>query len=656
MLPPTLMLTIKNRPFDNPVKSQELPDNYSSFASRCIITLVLLIAGCTPPGPRALLDGQKLLERGKYSQAVEKLQTATTLLATNAHAWNYLGLACQHAGQPVEAEKAYQRALILDHDLSEAHYNLGCLLLDQGKLEGAKSELTAYTLRRANAAQGFLKLAAAQLRSAELERVATSRARELNAAEKSYKDALRLSPQNPEAHNGLGLVALHHGRAGDAAQHFSAALKQQPNYAPALLNLAIVSQQYLKDRPFALQKYREYAALKPAPDNVEAVQATARQLELEINALAHPAVTNQARTINTNIGSAPKPAATNAAEPRGAIPTKIAPSNTPPKAVTATPTNAAKPTPALGASKPTAIVTSSKPAPVITPLPTSSVPTNIEHVKLVTEPAFKLADDLPSTSSPPQASTAVPPSTTPTSSPPARFADAKAAQHGLLQRLNPANLFHGEEKSRIQTTPLPPYTAALDAQATNQSGDAEELTDAAQSTSTSTDRYAYRHPAKPNPGNRAEAERSFSQGVQFQKSHQVADAVSAYRKAGRLDPSYFEAHYNLGLALSEAGNLQSALRAYEMALAVRSDSLDARLNFALILKQTNYPIDAANELEKILETSPNETRAHLTLANLYAQQLHQPAKARAHYLKVLAADPRHPQAGTIRYWLAANPL
>ena len=61
------------------------------------------------------------------------------------------------------------------------------------------------------------------------------------------------------------------------------------------------------------------------------------------------------------------------------------------------------------------------------------------------------------------------------------------------------------------------------------------------------------------------------------------------------------------------------------------------------------------ELEKLLTAHPEEARAHLSLANLYAQQLNQPSLARPHYLKVLAIDPRHPQATAIRYWLAANP-
>jgi hypothetical protein len=48
-------------------------------------------------------------------------------------------------------------------------------------------------------------------------------------------------------------------------------------------------------------------------------------------------------------------------------------------------------------------------------------------------------------------------------------------------------------------------------------------------------------------------------------------------------------------------------------------------------------------------------RAHFALANLYSQQLGQPGKARAHYLRLLELDPQHPQATAVRYWLEANP-
>jgi Tfp pilus assembly protein PilF len=90
-------------------------------------------------------------------------------------------------------------------------------------------------------------------------------------------------------------------------------------------------------------------------------------------------------------------------------------------------------------------------------------------------------------------------------------------------------------------------------------------------------------------------------------------------------------------------------------LAIRPESLDARYNFALALKQADYPRDAANELERVLTLDPKEVRAHLALGNLYAQQLRIPAKAREHYSSVLALDPHNPQSAAIRRWLELTP-
>ena len=63
------MLTTKNRVRDNLVV--------------ILLTALVLLTGCLPPGPRALLAGKRLIEQGKYPQALEQLRTATSLLATN---------------------------------------------------------------------------------------------------------------------------------------------------------------------------------------------------------------------------------------------------------------------------------------------------------------------------------------------------------------------------------------------------------------------------------------------------------------------------------------------------------------------------------------------------------------------------------------------
>jgi len=526
------------------VSSFNLFNRLNSFNLVCTsFSLVLLISsGCTPAGPKALLQGEKLVEKGKYSQAIEKLKVATSLIPTNAQAWNYLGLAYHHAGQPDEAEKTYRRALLIDHDLSEAHYNLGCLFLEQKKNDAAKTEFVAYTLRRANSLDALLKLGTAQLRL-----------NEFSTGEKTFQEALRLSPQNPEALNGLGCVRAHqHGRANEALGYFRAALKSQTNYPPAMLNWAILAQEQSQDKRFALQKYREYISLKPPPENVQAVKEAAFQLEQELNPPHPPATNSPVQPTNLVNQRAPQtnfnhPAAAQKSQP----------------IVNTTRTSAA-----VGGK---AATDTSRPPPTVT----QPLPSNVDIVKLSPEPVVKPAQDISPSSAP----------------------------------------------------------------ATQSFGSGNDSTET---------------PNAPSP-NRVQAEHLFAEGSRAHQAHRLTDAINSYRAATQQDSTYFEAYYNLALALTESGNLPAAMAAYESALAVRSDSLDARYNLALLLKQNNDFTRAAAEFERLLEKYPNDTRSHLALGNLYAQQLHEPAKARPHYLKVLETDPHNPQAGSIRFWLTSHP-
>jgi len=421
------------------------------------------------------------------------------------------------------------------------------LWLEQNKLEGARLELLACTLRLPNWVEAQLKLGAVQLRL-----------HDLSGAETSFGKALGSSPQNAEALNGLGLVRVQRGRPADAAAFFTSALKAQPQYAPALLNLAIVSQQYLREPRPALQKYQEYLALKPVPPNAEAVSVVMRRLDQELNPAAYPAPS--------------RPAETNLSRAAPLLSVADAGSNA------ARAANPPKPAPATEAPRPAA-------PPALRPGPTAAPPPAValERATVPAGPVSKPARGQPTPS---------------TASRPAKAGTAPGPSAGP--------------------------------------------------------RYAYLSPAKPAPGNRAQAQRAFDQGLRAQSANRPSEAWQAYRRATQLDPAFFEADYNLGLVAAEARNWPAALAAYEAALAIQPDSASARYNFALVLRQANYLADAVNELERLLAGHPNETRAHLALANLYAKELHQPAKARPHYQSVLDLDPGLPQAAAIRDWLDAN--
>ena len=530
----------------------------------CVLALVLSGTGCKPPGAKALLAGKKLYESGKFADAAEKFRSATSLLSTNALAQNYLGLALHASSQPTDATTAYQKALALNPNLVEAHYNLGCLYLEQNNFAGAKSEFTAYTLSRPKEFNGWLKLGAAQFRT-----------RDWSSAERGYSEALKLNSQSAEAWNALGLIQVQRGRSRESVQSFNQALKAQPDYAAAILNLGIVQQQALGNRAAALENYRAYAALKNSPPNQDAVAVLAKSLDAELN--PPPPVVAKATSPPAPPVGAAKPAATNPAAAAKPVVVAVAPKPQPkpeptPVAIPAKPVEAAPVVAANDAPK--------KVWPEITPLPPEKNPP-VEVVKLTNAPPPKVAFDV-----------------------------SNAAPRPPV----------------VQPKPKPVIP-----------------------------RYAYHSPTKPKAGKRADAEPFFAQGLEAQQGKNLPEALSDFRSAAKTDPSYFKAHYNMAWTAYALKDWPTATEAYENALALDPDSAIARYNFALTLKQAGYPLDAANELERLLAKNPLDAAAHFSLGNLYAQQLGAPQLARPHYLRVLELQPQHPQAQQMRFWLAENP-
>jgi tetratricopeptide (TPR) repeat protein len=49
---------------------------------------------------------------------------------------------------------------------------------------------------------------------------------------------------------------------------------------------------------------------------------------------------------------------------------------------------------------------------------------------------------------------------------------------------------------------------------------------------------------------------------------QLQDAIVQYQRAIQLQPSYAEAHQNLGVALLKAGNVIASLEAFQQAIAL----------------------------------------------------------------------------------------
>lgn len=652
----------------------------------CLGFALLTWTACEPQGPKALLEGEKLLEQERYNEAIRLLQLATEKLPRDARAWNFLGLAYHGSGLNSEAGQAYQKALALDHKLSSARYNLGCLMLEQDQPQLAITELTAFTLLQPRSSSGWLKLGSAQLRVSRLD-----------AAETCFRNALKLVPKDPEALNGLGVIHVSRRKYVEAVQYFQIAIAESPNYGAPLLNQAIVTHRYLNQRATALQKYRQYLALQPRPENWDSVNIVAQALaeELAVNTKTPGAGFSTNIVLRTNATWANTPTATgknpnpalappNGTALAGGSPKSGLASTKEPKPQLLTPPSVTSPAP-LAPTTP--VITEPPPAvkpsaPIVSVAPTEKSkndepappPLAVSEVaeSLRVRPAQEVIEPKPAptaaTPTPPPApapqstATAKAPATTTSpapnavskSSPPS---SAKEERPGFFSRLNPFR-----QRPKPEAPPIPSSVVADPSRSGAPPRSTREIA-ATQGGPTLIDslptpqfkRYNYRPAVRPQAGDRQKASELVTKGILAHRDRRAEEEINFYRSAVLTDPSNYDAYFNLGLASAETGDWATALNAYEQALNIDPDAANSRFNFAMALRQSDYPVDAAHELETILQTQPNDAKTLLALGNLYAQKFKQPRMARYYYLRLLEVEPNHPKAADVRFWLAANP-
>jgi len=148
--------------------------------------------------------GSVYLKQEQNTQAVNCFERAVKLKAgypeTTPNAWNNLGILATRAGDTAEAVEHFEKALAFNAEHVIALVNLG----------------NAYR----------------QLRRWDDARIAFDR-------------ALRIKPNDPEAHYGLAMVLAQNGNTDGAYEHLQKALEQKPAYPEALNNLGVL---YLRTR------------------------------------------------------------------------------------------------------------------------------------------------------------------------------------------------------------------------------------------------------------------------------------------------------------------------------------------------------------------------------------------------------------------------
>ncbi|MGH9636209.1 MAG: tetratricopeptide repeat protein, partial [Candidatus Angelobacter sp.] len=128
----------------------------------------------------------------------------------------------------------------------------------------------------------------------------------------------------------------------------------------------------------------------------------------------------------------------------------------------------------------------------------------------------------------------------------------------------------------------------------------------------------------------------------FAQSHQGKSAeVSSYKKATQLDPKWFEAQQNLGLALAKSGDLSAAASALKIAVTLKptvggQQALAAAWVSLAQVTEESQPQESLAAYQKSAELDPANSDTQLGIARM-AERAGNAAAAEQQYLKLAAA-------------------
>jgi tetratricopeptide (TPR) repeat protein len=224
---------------------------------------------------------------------------AFNLLASIEHyaeAHYNLGNVLLHQGKEAEAIAHYEQALRLNPDYAEAYNNLGIVLMDQGRVPEAMAHFEQAVRIKPDHALAHNNLGNALLQSGRIQEAiqqyeqvlrirpdlaeahfnmgnALTRVGRLQDAVEHYEQTVRIKPDNAEAHNRLGNALMQTGRMQEAIAHFEQALRLKPDSAEVHDNLGVALEQ-TGNVPEAIKHYEQ--ALQIKPDFTQAQNALAR--------------------------------------------------------------------------------------------------------------------------------------------------------------------------------------------------------------------------------------------------------------------------------------------------------------------------------------------------------------------------------------------
>ncbi|MDP6447749.1 MAG: tetratricopeptide repeat protein, partial [Pirellulaceae bacterium] len=172
--------------------------------------------------------------RGDLRRAEEVLESITQLNSSHSLGWAWLGAIALQRQREDEATNFFRRAIDAADGRAKAGdalvlTTLGAFLLELEHFAGAVDCFTAFTVQKPADPVGHFHLA-----------IAHHDAGDLGKAERSYLNAIDLTPGEPSLWNNLGVVQKALGRFADARASLLQSVQLRPGYVAALNNLGLL--------------------------------------------------------------------------------------------------------------------------------------------------------------------------------------------------------------------------------------------------------------------------------------------------------------------------------------------------------------------------------------------------------------------------------
>ena len=139
------------------------------------------------------------------------------------------------------------------------------------------------------------------------------------------------------------------------------------------------------------------------------------------------------------------------------------------------------------------------------------------------------------------------------------------------------------------------------------------------------------------------AKAHYNLGVAFHELGQLDESIISYETSLSIDPNYAEAHLNLGNVYKDNGQFDNAIESYNNAIIIKPDYIEAHFSLSMVSQELGEFNDMIAHSKKVLEINPNLDMVHNTIGFGF-KELGQLDAAISSYQDALSINPNNSEA------------